>query len=102
MFFHALDAAARRVVANYFFDARSVRLEPLGNAGGFSGARLWRCEGPSTRSCLRAWPPGAMTPERLAGVHRLMARAVREGLRFVPQVLPARAGATWVACVDRL
>ena len=32
------------------------RLEPLGNAGGFSGARFWRLERPHRPLCLRRWP----------------------------------------------
>jgi Ser/Thr protein kinase RdoA (MazF antagonist) len=66
----------------------------LGNRGGFSGARLWRLETPAGNFCLRAWPPGDPTPERLQSIHDLMRRARESGLGFVPAVITRVDGAT--------
>jgi homoserine kinase type II len=95
-----LDGVAREVVARYPAAAASV--EPLGNHGGFSGARLWRVPAAAGPLCLRAWPPHDPGPDRLSWLHGLMAAACRAGLRFVPAVRPARGGATWVAHGGRL
>ena len=69
-----------------------VRWVALGAAGGFSGARIWRGERDGTAAfALKAWPP-SMSPERLAAIHRLMARAAP--LPFVPSVFPTANGST--------
>jgi Ser/Thr protein kinase RdoA (MazF antagonist) len=94
-----LDPAARAVLARYALP--SAAAHPLGNHGGFSGARLWRVEAGGAALCLRAWPPGDPTPERLAWLHELMAAARAAGLAFVPAVLRAGA-ATVVAHAGRL
>lgn len=71
------------------------RCVALGNAGGFSGARLWRIEPDLGAWCLKAWPPG-MTAKRLTGIHRWMTRARQADLPFVPAILPLRDGRTCV------
>jgi Ser/Thr protein kinase RdoA (MazF antagonist) len=93
------DQAARCVLAHYGLPAASPH--PLGNHGGFSGARLWRVEAGGASFCLRAWPPGGPTPERLRWLHDLMAAARGAGLAFVPHVIPA-GGATVTASAGRL
>ncbi len=75
---------------------------PLGNHGGFSGARLWRFESSSGAFCLRAWPPGDPAPERLRWIHEHMRGARAAGLSLVPAVLPTSAGLTWLAHAGRL
>ena len=78
---------------------RGLRWLPVG--GGFSGARVWRGEdGDGPALALKAWPPDGITPERLAAVHRLMARAVH--LPFVPVVIPSADGATAVVAGGRV
>jgi Ser/Thr protein kinase RdoA (MazF antagonist) len=74
---------------------------PLGNHGGFSGARLWRIEAAGAAFCLRAWPSGDPTPDRLRWLHDLMAAARATGLPFVPAIVPAGA-VTFVAHAGRL
>src|SRR6478609_757012 len=92
-------SAALDVLARYALPSAS--LHPLGNHGGFSGARLWRVEAGGAAFCLRAWPPGDPTPERLSWLHEPMATARTAGLAFVPAVL--RAGAdSFVAHAGRL
>lgn len=41
------------------------RLEPLGNAGGLSGARLWRYQAPRGEFVLRLWPESETDEARL-------------------------------------
>jgi homoserine kinase type II len=94
-----LDPAAGQVLGHYSLP--SARPRPLGNHGGFSGARLWRVEAAGTPFCLRAWPPGDPTPERLRWLHNLMAAARGAGPTIVPHVVPV-AGSTFVSCAGRL
>src|SRR5262249_18008421 len=98
----SLDAAAHVVLEQFASPYRPHSLEALGNRGGFSGARLWRCQGSRGPSCLRAWPADGPPPPALAGLHTLMATAGHAGLAFVPEVFPTRWGATWVDQAGRL
>src|SRR5262245_45435096 len=97
-----LDMAAARVLAEFPACGPGPRLEPLGNRGGFSGARLWRVTASGATFCLRAWPAPGPTPERLAWIHQLVMQAVRAGLSFVPRVHAVLGGVTWVRTVGRL
>lgn len=94
-----LDRAVAPVLARY--ELPSAAAHPLGNHGGFSGARLWRVEAGGATFCLRAWPPGDASPERLRWLHGLMSAARGAGLSFVPHLVPV-AGATFLAHADRL
>lgn len=76
-------------------------LTPLGNHGGFSGAVLWRMDGPVGTLCLRAWPAHETWP-RLLFRHRLMTLARQNGLLFVPALFAARDGASAVEYAGRL
>jgi homoserine kinase type II len=96
-----LDRAAAEVRSQFSSVFASAPLVPLGNGGGFSGARLWRLEAPAGRACLRAWPPGETRP-RLLHRHHLMIRARRAGLGFVPAVFATSEGITVVATAERL
>lgn len=72
-------------------------VSPLGDHGGFSGARLWRISGGLGEFCLRRWP-ACTQAGRLSEIHELMNRASAAGLSFVPQLQRTRAGASFVAC----
>lgn len=65
-------------------------LEPLGNAGGLSGARLWRFTSGRGALVLRAWPPEGRGREAMELVHEWLEHAVR--LEFVPQPFRALDG----------
>ncbi len=97
-----LDTAARLVLSRFAGLPPAPRLVFLGNRGGFSGARLWRVESAAGPFCLRAWPAGGMTPDRLARIHGLMQAARQAGLDFVPAVVRAADGMTWVEHAGRL
>src|SRR5262245_14403510 len=89
------DLAARAVLGQ-FPAASGAIVTPLGNAGGFSGARLWRVQGDGGDFCLQAWPAREAEPQRLAWMHALMRRAREAGLVVVPAVEPTAGGVTWV------
>lgn len=95
-----LDLTARAVFAGYPA-LQGGRLLPLGNHGGFSGARLWQVETASARFCLRAWPANGPSPEKLRRIHGLMIAARKTGLRLVPEVLRSQGGDTFVASAGR-
>lgn len=68
---------------------------PLGNAGGFSGARLWRGETADGRQfALRAWPTRTMNAGRLQMIHR--ATSALSCFSFVPGLVESQAGETFV------
>ncbi len=63
-------------------------IEPLGNAGGFSGADLWRVTTPQGLFCLRKWPTREPSEQRLRWIHRTLQQAADRGLTEVPVPLP--------------
>lgn len=87
------DPEPRAVLGAYPADCRPLgRLDPLGNAGGLSGARLWRFDAGRGPLVLRAWPPDGPDVEAIRRIHGWLA-----GLRhlgFVPVPLPDREGRT--------
>jgi Ser/Thr protein kinase RdoA (MazF antagonist) len=86
-----------QVLAAYPAAFRSAVVVPLGNSGGFSGARLWRLETVAGAFCLREAAPGE-TRLHLEQRHALIARARNAGLVFVPAVLSVSRGNTVVEC----
>ncbi len=80
---HSITAVLRH------YPAELARLSwvPLGSAGGFSGASLWRGEANGEALfCLKAWPTG-FEPNRLGSIHRAMfAARVHGQLDFVPAI----------------
>src|SRR6267142_1271747 len=98
----SLDLTAHEVLGSFPAACRTGVLTPLGNRGGFSGARLWRLQGPAGAFCLRAWPAGNPDRERLLGIHHLMKLAQAEGLSFVPTIVPTCTSATWREHAGRL
>ncbi|MCS6978375.1 MAG: aminoglycoside phosphotransferase family protein [Gemmatales bacterium] len=65
-------------------------VESLGNAGGFSGARLWRVSAEGLW-CLRAWPVEGPTRAELIVIHDLMLQAAAV-LPFVPRLRSVPGG----------
>jgi Ser/Thr protein kinase RdoA (MazF antagonist) len=96
-----LGRAAVAVLARFSAVGDPGGFVPLGNRGGFSGARLWRGRSADGQPlCLRAWPPVASDPARLSLIHAQMRAA--GSLPFVPRVRAERSGTTWVASAGRL
>lgn len=65
----------------------------LGNAGGFSGARLWRVSDGSRQLCLRRWPVDHPDETRLRFIHAVMEFAGMQ-LEIVPRLQRTPAGDT--------
>lgn len=68
----------------------------LGNAGGFSGAQLWRIEHGGKNYCLRRWPREHPSSERLLFIHRVLQHVVSTGVQFVPTPHETLSGETFV------
>ncbi|MHB1422322.1 MAG: phosphotransferase enzyme family protein [Gemmataceae bacterium] len=96
-----LDSDAVALRTRYPSFCRQGTLTPLGNHGGFSGAALWRIDGPVGTLCLRAWPPHETWP-RLLFRHRLMTMARQSGLHFVPTIFAALNGSSAIEHAGRL
>ncbi len=73
---------------------------PLGNAGGYSGARLWRIDAPAGPLVLRLWPVDGPGRPSLEIIHGWLARG--RDLPFLPAPIPALDGRTLVALGGRL
>lgn len=77
--------AAAAVLREYALPPPSG-VEALGNAGGFSGAALWRVSIGPALFCLRRWPAGTNS-ERVATIDRILRRT---NLSFLPIPLLSR------------
>ena len=78
------------------------KLEPLGGAGGYSGAAFWRIETSDARLCLRRWPrehPGAA---QLQWIHGVLCHAEENGFVKLPIPLRSRNGQTFVSAAGHL
>lgn len=65
-------------------DCRPRSAQFLGNAGGFSGARLWRLQSPVGELCLRRWPAKHPDAKKLTWMHNVLAEAYQAGCSFLP------------------
>jgi Ser/Thr protein kinase RdoA (MazF antagonist) len=92
------DRPPQEVLDCYVGRFASALWEPLGNAGGFSGARLWRATVEGRAYVLRSWPPGRMTADRLRLIHNLMEKAHYHGLAYVPVPELTAASCSWTEC----
>ena len=93
---------ARDILSQYPLIGHNPVIVPLRNAGGFSGAAIWRVEGSAGRFCLRAWPPGRPTPQRLRMIHVWLRVAAEAALDFVPRVIEESVGGTSIEYDGRL
>lgn len=89
-----IDPAAREILRHYPAEIAESRWRALGSGGGFSGARIWRGDADSGRSyCLRAWPTGRTTVERLEIIHTAQDRCP---LPITPKVARTRDGKSYL------
>lgn len=93
------DASVSFVLAR--FGVSVYVADALGNHGGFSGARLWRVSTPNGDWCLKAWPPGLDTADRLTVIHRLMRHGREAGLAFVPELRNATGESSYAEAAGR-
>ncbi len=84
------------ILSHYPADCRPIAIEPLMNAGGFSGALLWRVTAPRGTLVLRRWPQAHPDRQRLQWIHGLLDDAQRQGFSRVPVPLVDRAQQTIV------
>jgi Ser/Thr protein kinase RdoA (MazF antagonist) len=91
----------KAVLDRYPASVRPIsRVEPLGNAGGLSGAGLWRFASGRGPLVLRRWPIEVLDRDRLEIIHAWLASA--GDLGFVPVPVPSLDGRTIVAAEGRL
>lgn len=88
------DAAVCEVVSRYDSRVRPLRIESLGNRGGFSGANIWRVVTEAGDFALRCWPSPGLPRARITGLHRLLEHLRGQGLQFVAVPLRANDGST--------
>jgi homoserine kinase type II len=86
--FDSVPADIRPIVQVYGARSWPVRIEALGSAGGFSGAKFWRLESPQRMLCLRRWPSEFPDPTRLTFIHSVLAHVADRGVTNIP--LPVR------------
>lgn len=83
------------ILSHYPTVASDLIWQPLGSAGGYSGAHLWEGrDSHGQRYALKAYPTD-FPPDRLLTIHRLMRQAWMT-LPFVPVVEPTRDFSTIV------
>lgn len=89
------------ILAHYPAAVAGLVWVPLGSAGGFSGAHLFRGDSAAgPQFALKAWPPG-VTVAALTAIHAHTNAARVGGCGFVPAAVPARSGATAVGVGGR-
>ena len=84
------------VLAQYPGEFRPDQVQPLGTAGGFSGALFWRVTAREGPLCLRRWPLEYPSEEGLSFVHAVLRHVVGQGFNLVPVPLADRQGRTFV------
>jgi len=84
------------VLAAYPGDCQPIRVEPLGAAGGFSGARFWKIQTPTAALCLRRWPEHDPAQDELEFIQAVLWHVTREGFRLVPLPRETRHRAGYV------
>jgi homoserine kinase type II len=95
-------------------DCHPLHIEPLGSAGGMSGAQFWRINAPipvvrgspdpaHVRTLLvRRWPAEHPTPQRLRFIHAVLQHAAQRGIPFLPLPIATRSGQSFVAHAGHL
>jgi homoserine kinase type II len=73
-----------RLLTRFGLDAAQCQIQPLGNAGGFSGAQLWRIDCGERAFALRQWP-AEVEEGRMRYVHAVLAFAGMQ-VDFVPRL----------------
>lgn len=72
-----------------------IQAEPLGNAGGFSGASIWRITSSlDQRYCLKRWPVSFRDRQRLDWIHRVQIFAAANGCPEIVKPLQTTSAAT--------
>ncbi len=73
-----------------------TRIDPLGSAGGMSGAQFWRINAPRGTLILRRWPQEHPTPDRLRFIHAVLHHAAQRDIKILPVPIRATTGESFV------
>jgi Ser/Thr protein kinase RdoA (MazF antagonist) len=84
------------VLAAYPADCQPTRVEPLGSAGGFSGASFWQLSTARGLLCLRRWPRDYPPVDQLQFIQAVLWHVHHEGFDRVPLPLEAASHAGYV------
>ncbi len=90
------------VLSNYPPDCQPASVEPLGSAGGMSGAQFWRIHAPRGEFALRRWPIEHPAPDQLRFIHAVLRHAATNGCDFLPVPATTRSGETFIRHADQL
>lgn len=91
----------RHLLNHYPPDCRPTHSEPLGNAGGMSGAQFWRIGAPRGTLILRRWPPEHPTADRLRLIHAVLNHAAKV-VDFLPIPVGTRDNFSFVEFAGHL
>jgi homoserine kinase type II len=80
------------ILRKYPPDCQPNAVEPLGSAGGMSGAQFWRLAAPRGILALRRWPTEHPTPERLLFIHAVLQHAADHEMTILPIPIATTAG----------
>ena len=82
------------VLSQYPADCHPEQIQPLGSAGGFSGATFWKIMSRRGPLCLRRWPKEHPSQNRIDFIHGLLRHVVNEGFDLVPLPISLRSDIT--------
>jgi homoserine kinase type II len=86
----------RVLLDSYPSKYRATRIEPLGNAGGMSGAKFWRITTSAGALMLRCWPTEHPTSDRLRFIHAVIQHAAL-AVDFLPVPIKANDGGSFLS-----
>jgi Ser/Thr protein kinase RdoA (MazF antagonist) len=86
----------RKVLDRYPADCQPTQIEPLGSAGGMSGAQFWRLDSPRGKLVLRRWPVEHPAPNGLRMIHSVLRHVFAHGLKIVPVPIATTGSETFV------
>jgi Ser/Thr protein kinase RdoA (MazF antagonist) len=106
------------VLAQYLPEFQPTHVEPLGSAGGMSGAQFWRVTAvmrgsttvvrgspdpaPPRALILRRWPAEHPSQDRLRFIHAVLRHAAERGCGFLPVPATSQAGQSFVSHAGHL
>lgn len=90
------------ILTAYPDEFQPAQIEPLGSAGGMSGAQFWRLTAPRGALVLRRWPAEFPPPDRLQFIHGVLRHAAARGCMFLPVPVTTRQGESFVSHAGHL
>lgn len=96
------DPWAVEPVLSRYPNVRVRRIEPLGGAGGFSGATFWRIETDVGPLCLRRWPREHPTRSQLQAIHDVLCHVADQGFAKLPVPHRSLDGSTFESAAGHL